>query len=77
MKQIYLKLTAILVLLSFCFCNTVSAQNSKTPMMGWSSWNTFRINISEQLIKETADAMVSKGLKNAGYTFVNIGLFSK
>ncbi|MDR2954735.1 MAG: alpha-galactosidase [Prevotella sp.] len=48
------------------------AQNKKTPMMGWSSWNTFRININEDLIKETADAMVAKGLKDAGYTFVNI-----
>lgn len=52
--------------------NIVHAQNDKTPMMGWSSWNTFRINISEDLIKETADAMVSKGLKTAGYTFVNV-----
>ncbi|MDR1951440.1 MAG: alpha-galactosidase [Bacteroidales bacterium] len=48
------------------------SQNPQTPMMGWSSWNTFRININEQLIKETADAMVSKGLKDAGYTYVNI-----
>jgi hypothetical protein len=52
--------------------SSMLAQNPKTPMMGWSSWNTFRININEQLIKETADAMVAKGLKNAGYTFVNI-----
>jgi hypothetical protein len=40
--------------------------------MGWSSWNTFRVNISEDLIKQTADAMVSKGLKAAGYNYVNI-----
>lgn len=65
-------------LLSFFSLNTVTGQNSQTPMMGWSSWNTFRININEQLIKETADAMVEKGLKDAGYTFVNIddGFFS-
>ena len=40
--------------------------------MGSSSWNTFGINISESLIKQQADAMVSKGYKAAGYTFINI-----
>lgn len=44
----------------------------KTPIMGWSSWNHFRINISEKLIKEQADAMVQHGLKDAGYQFINI-----
>lgn len=52
--------------------NMMFAQNPNTPMMGWSSWNTFRIDISDQLIRETADAMVAKGLKDVGYTFVNI-----
>lgn len=46
--------------------------NPQTPMMGWSSWNTFRININEDLIKATADAMIEKGLKAAGYNFVNV-----
>lgn len=63
-------------LLCFAFGNASAETNynvqSKTPIMGWSSWNTFRININEDLIKETADAMVEKGLKDAGYTFINI-----
>lgn len=42
------------------------------PIMGWSSWNTYRINISEELIRRQADAMVSLGLKDAGYSFINI-----
>lgn len=42
------------------------------PVMGWSSWNTYRVNISEQLIRSQADAMVEKGLKEAGYSYVNI-----
>ena len=42
------------------------------PTMGWSSWNTFGINISETLIKQQADAMVSKGYMAAGYKFINI-----
>lgn len=44
----------------------------QTPIMGWSSWNNFHINISESLIREQADYMVSSGMKEAGYTYVNI-----
>lgn len=49
----------------------VSAQ-SKPPIMGWSSWNHFRIHIDEKMIREQADAMISSGLYDAGYRFVNI-----
>ena len=45
---------------------------AKTPPMGWNSWNTFGENISEALIKETADAMVSTGLRDAGYEYLVI-----
>ena len=44
----------------------------RTPLMGWSSWNTFRGNINEDLIYDTAKAMADSGLKDAGYTYVNI-----
>ena len=40
----------------------------KPPLMGWSSWNAYRVNISEDIIKHQADLMVEKGLKDAGYT---------
>jgi alpha-galactosidase len=43
-----------------------------TPQMGWNSWNKFACNIDEKLIRETADAMVRLGLKDAGYEYVNI-----
>lgn len=42
------------------------------PTMGWSSWNTFALNINEELIKGQADAMANNGLKDAGYQFINI-----
>ena len=42
------------------------------PTMGWSSWNTFSVNISEDIIKGQADAMVSQGLKDVGYQYINI-----
>ena len=45
---------------------------AKTPPMGWNSWNKFQCNVSEQLIRETADAMVSSGLQAAGYQFINV-----
>jgi len=43
-----------------------------TPPMGWNSWNRFGCNVSERLIRETADAMVATGMRDAGYTYVNI-----
>jgi alpha-galactosidase len=43
-----------------------------TPQMGWNSWNKFACNIDEKLIRETADAMVKLGLKDAGYQYINI-----
>lgn len=53
--------------------DTQSIQTSKRPpVMGWSSWNKYHININEQLIQEQADAMVSSGMKEAGYQFVNL-----
>lgn len=43
-----------------------------TPPMGWNSWNRFGCDINEQLIREMADAMVSSGMKDVGYVYVNI-----
>ncbi len=43
-----------------------------TPPMGWSSWNTFGRNVTEDVIYETAKAMKESGLLEAGYRYVNI-----
>ena len=43
-----------------------------TPPMGWNSWNRFAGNVSEALVRQTADAIVSSGMKAAGYVYVNI-----
>jgi alpha-galactosidase len=43
-----------------------------TPPMGWNSWNKFACDVDEALIRETARAMVSSGMKEAGYQYVNI-----
>lgn len=79
MKRYFLFLIALL------FANAASAQGNNyvqnyakyeglalTPPMGWNSWNKFSCNVDEQLIRETADAMVSSGMKAAGYTYINI-----
>lgn len=43
-----------------------------TPPMGWNSWNTFDINISDSLIRQIADSMVSTGMRDLGYQYINI-----
>jgi alpha-galactosidase len=45
---------------------------ARTPPMGFNDWNAFGCDVSEELIKQTADLFVSEGLKDAGYTYVNI-----
>ena len=43
-----------------------------TPLMGWSSWNALGGSISEDSLKKQMDAMVSTGLRDAGYIYFNI-----
>lgn len=43
-----------------------------TPPMGWNSWNHFQCNVNEAMIKEMADAMVTSGMREAGYTYIVI-----
>jgi alpha-galactosidase len=43
-----------------------------TPTMGWNSWNRFACNVNEQIVRDSADAMVSSGMRDAGYVFVVI-----
>ena len=50
----------------------ISAGLAMTPPMGWNTWNKFACNISEQTIRSAADAMVSSGMKDAGYQYLVI-----
>jgi len=45
---------------------------ARTPPMGWNSWNHFGCDVSEQLVRETADAIVASGMRDAGYHYVVI-----
>lgn len=43
-----------------------------TPPMGWNSWNTFAGDINESVVRETAEALIKSGMRDAGYTYVVI-----
>jgi len=67
----------LLVLIALGFFQQGFAQKFEqlalTPPMGWNSWNKFACDgINEQVIRETADAMVSSGMKDAGYEYIVI-----
>jgi alpha-galactosidase len=49
-----------------------SAQVALTPPMGWNSWNYFAEKVTDQDIRNAADAMVASGMKDAGYVYINI-----
>lgn len=75
MKTKILHYVAFTAALAMC-CAPVQAQKwenlAQTPPMGWSSWNKFGRNICEQDVRGIADAMVSSGLADCGYVYVNI-----
>ena len=52
--------------------NSPSSNLALTPPMGWNSWNKFACNVSEDMIRSMADAMVKSGMKDAGYEYVNV-----
>ena len=44
-----------------------------TPPMGWSTWNQFGcLGLNEKVVKEIADALVSTGMRDAGYAYLNL-----
>ncbi|WP_294326710.1 glycoside hydrolase family 27 protein [uncultured Sphingomonas sp.] len=45
---------------------------AQTPPMGWNSWNKFACNVNEKVIRATADAIASNGMREAGYEYVVI-----
>jgi len=53
-------------------CDEAYSYRRKTPLMGWASWNCFRTDISEEKLKRQADALVSTGLADCGYTYLNM-----
>lgn len=67
-------LLAAIMLCAVSLTNAYSLDNglARTPPMGWNSWNKFACDVNEQLIREMADAMVTSGMKDAGYVYLVI-----
>src|SRR3712207_4547816 len=77
MRRVKTMLAAAILLLSSAAVVTQAARAQAldngvggTPPMGWNSWNTFFCNINEALIRQTADAIVSSGMRDLGYQYV-------
>jgi alpha-galactosidase len=72
MKNIFKK-AAIIVLLCCVHSGNLFAQKftelGLTPPMGWNSWNTFQVNINEQMLRDMVDTYVASGMRDAGYTY--------
>jgi alpha-galactosidase len=66
-------LTTVCVIASGCAspARESGAPTRLTPPMGWNSWNS-SIPLTEQTVKQTIDAMVSSGMRDAGYRYVNL-----
>ena len=43
-----------------------------TPPMGWNSWNCWGLSVSDEKVKSSAQAMIDKGLRDHGWTYINI-----
>src|SRR5215831_586043 len=54
------------------FTFVAEGQLALTPAMGWNSWNAYGRAVSDALARAAADAMVSKGLIDHGWTYVNL-----
>jgi len=76
MRQLCM-LTAMHICIALFFVFTADAQKfenlAQTPPMGWNSWNKFACDgINETVIRAVADAMVSTGMRDAGYQYIVI-----
>ncbi|MFF5180518.1 glycoside hydrolase family 27 protein [Micromonospora sp. NPDC000316] len=65
-----LLLAAVLVGIRVPMAQALENGVARTPPMGWNSWNSFGCNINEALIRQTADSIVSSGMRDLGYQYV-------
>ena len=62
----------LFTLVALLLVSSTFAQKQKTPIMGWASWNNYRVHINEKIIQAQADAMACNGMADVGYAFINI-----
>jgi hypothetical protein len=65
-------IVVLFCLFSVFLTSLQASTDSKTPLMGWASWNNFHVDISSLIIQNQADAMVSSGLSTVGFKYINI-----
>jgi alpha-galactosidase len=70
MKTKYVVILAVVMFLTLNGSAQKFEELAPTPPMGWNRWNKFGCNVSETLISEMADAIVSSGMRDAGYEYV-------
>jgi alpha-galactosidase len=64
--------TAAVALLAAVARPSSDIDQTRTPPMGWNSWNHFQCNVSDSMIRGEADAMVASGMRDAGYRYIVI-----
>jgi alpha-galactosidase len=64
--------STMLMLLIGSKCMGQAPSVAATPPMGWNSWNHFARKIDDATVRAQADAMVSSGMRDAGYVYINI-----
>lgn len=69
-KRLSLGCAAIVLFFSSSWAAPQKPDLAQTPPMGWNSWNAFETDIDEQKIRAIADAMVSSGMRDAGYVYL-------
>ena len=75
MARIWIGAAALAVALGACSASAAPAPRpslAATPPMGWNSWNHFGAKIDDATVRAQADAMVSSGMRDAGYRYINI-----
>jgi len=66
-------LSVVAVFAAFSFAAILHSQEvAQTPPMGWNSWNYFASKVDDKGVRAAADELVSTGMKDAGYIYVNI-----
>ena len=72
MKNRFLIQIVTVLALGLGFASAQTVPLAATPPMGWSTWNHFHHDISDALVRAQADAMVTSGMRDAGYVYINI-----
>ena len=74
MRRIALSLIALATLLPVAHAQSAASKPmlAATPPMGWNSWNWFAGKVTQDDVKAAADLIVSSGMRDAGYVYVNI-----